>query len=285
MFGMPASPPLTWGEDACEAAFRVIAAGFPLMIATGDIYGATAPATLSGSVVHNCATIVSAIVLVQVLRPGTPVMPSNFSWPLNMRTGEPAYGNIAVALHDVVFNQVWRSYGLPVGNLGAGIGSSKQMDFQCAYERSMLGLIDALSGANMIWFHGCVNGELTAHPVQAILDDDVAGMIGRFVEGVDVNDVTLALDLIDQVGPIPGFYLDKKHTMEWWKREQFIPRAADQSSIGEWLKKGKKGCVDHARERMEAILSAHRPDPLTPSQEQEIERILEEARAFHRSKM
>jgi len=65
-------------------------------------------------------------------------------------------------------------------------------------------LTAALSGTNIINLHGGIYGEPSAHPVQAILDDDIAGMIGRFIEGVNVNAETLALDLIEEVGPFQG---------------------------------------------------------------------------------
>ena len=62
---------------------------------------------------------------------------------------------------------------------------------------------------------------------QAVLDDDVAGMIGRFIEGVEVSDETLAIDLISDVGPISGIFLNKEHTRKWWEKEQYMTRTAD----------------------------------------------------------
>lgn len=284
-FGIGASPPLTWSEVMCSGGIRAVEAGFPMMLATGDIYGATAPATIGGAVVHNCATIAAATVLMELVKPGSPVIVANFTWPQNMRTGAPAFGNIAVALHDTAFNQVWRRYGIPVGDITAGIGNSKGIDFQNAYERGILTLVDAISGASFVWLHGCVHGELTSHPLQAILDDDIAGMIGHFIEGIEVNDETLAIDLIDEVGPLPGFYLDKEHTRKWWVSEQFIPKVADMLTLPEWVKAGKKTCIDYAKERMEQILATHKVSiPLTASQDEEIERILAEARKFYEKK-
>ena len=123
-----------------------------------------------------------------------------------MRTGSPAFGAIECSIHHIVYNQIWRSYGLPINN--AIIGSSKQPDFQNGYEESMSCLLDAISGVNVTLIHGGISQELTAHPVQAILDDDVAGMIGRVMEGAEINEETLAIDLIKEIGPIPGFYLN-----------------------------------------------------------------------------
>jgi trimethylamine--corrinoid protein Co-methyltransferase len=131
---------------------------------------------------------------------------------------------------------------------------------------------------------GAIHGELTHHPVQAIIDDDLVGMIGRFLEGVEVSDETIALDLITEVGPIPGEYLSKEHTRKWWRKEQFIPQVADTLTYPEWVKKGKKSCVGYAKEKMEEILASHKPTPLAASQEKDIERILEDARKFYKEK-
>ena len=94
----------------------------------------------------------------------------------------------------------------------------------------------------------------------------------------------MALDLIDEVGPIPGFYLDKEHTRKWWKLEHFIPKVADRLSLPEWMENGKKSALDYAKERMDEILATHKPEPLTPKQEEDVEKILEEARQYYRRK-
>ena len=108
----------------------------------------------------------------------------------------------------------------------------------------------------------------------AVVFDDLANIIGRFIEGVTINDETMAIDLIEKVGPIPGHFLGEEHTRKWWKLEWFVPEVADRLTYPEWLATGKKTCIDYARERMGKILATHKPIPLTPSQEEDIERIL-----------
>jgi trimethylamine--corrinoid protein Co-methyltransferase len=112
----------------------------------------------------------------------------------------------------------------------------------------------------------------------------VAGVIGRFVEGIEVSDETLALDLINKIGPIPGFYLNTAHTRARWKREQFVPKVADLLPYGEWQRQGKKSSLERAKEEMHEILQAHRPVPLSERQEEEIRRILEKARKHYAEK-
>lgn len=279
------APPLTLRFDAAETLFRTVEAGLPVWVSGGVTMGATAPATIAGATVVNNAQAIAPIVLAQLARPGTRIMCSHsLVYAQDMRRGTLAFGGIEGLLSLVAFNQVWRRYGIPVNAAIPGPSSSKRIDFQCGYEKATGTLLAALSGSSIVMMAGGVYGELAFHPVQAILDNDIAGMVGRFLDGITVNDETMAIDLINQVGPIPGMYLDKAHTRDWWKREQFVPKVADRLSYPEWLEKGSKGAVDYARDRMEEILATHKPKPLTAQQEAEIDRILNEARAYYKEK-
>jgi len=181
-----------------------------------------------------------------------------------------------------MFNQIWRRYNIPIGNHSTGASNSKKIDYQCGYEKTMAVMLSVLSGANEIGYHGCVYGELSFHPAQLILDDDVASMIGRFIEGVNVNEQTLALDVINEVGPIPGTFLTEEHTRKWWKDEQFIPKSTDDLTYAEWLEANKKDCIEYAKERMDKILEEFKPEPLKDSEEKAIEDILKKARKYYR---
>lgn len=281
LWGVGASPPLNWSGDRIDGFMAAAEAGFPISVCSGATWGASAPATIAGQIISASAECIGAIVLIQLQHPGHPVQINAFTFPSNMKNGAPFFGNIAIGLSNTAFHQVWRRYGIPMADIEPSIPNSKCMDFQSGYEKGMLALASALSGVHMLWIHGCVHGELTAHPVQAILDDDISGMVGRFIEGVEVNDETLAIELIKQIGSGPDFYLNKEHTRNWWAKEQFIPAVADTTTLPEWIQGGKKTAVDLAKERMEDILATHKVSiPLTPSQDEDIERILAEARKF-----
>jgi trimethylamine--corrinoid protein Co-methyltransferase len=105
-------------------------------------------------------------------------------------------------------------------------------------------------------------------------------MIGRFLAGEEVSADTIASDLIAEVGPLPGHYMDKRHTIKWWRKEQYVPKAADRLSYSQWLSGERKVALDYARERMESLLSGEAQSLLTDSQEEDLRRILAEARAF-----
>jgi len=266
------------------SAYRYAKAGLPLHITSGAIMGGTSPATIAGTLVTSVAEIAGGIVFVQLVRPGTRVVANAFVFPQNMMTGLPFFGSVGISLHEAAFNQIWRHYGIPVQSSAIGPTNSKMIDYQNCYEKAIPALTAAMSGAHIIQFHGGVYGELTHHPVQSIMDDDVAGVIGRLIEGFEVSDETLAIDLINETGPIPGFYLNTAHTRNWWKKEQFVPRVADLLPYGQWEAEGKKSALDRAKERMKEIVETHRPVPLSDEQEGEINKILEKARNYYREK-
>jgi trimethylamine--corrinoid protein Co-methyltransferase len=204
--------------------------------------------------------------------------------PLDMQRGSPRYGAVGHALTTAVMNQLLRHYRIPSCPSAGFTSTSKKIDYQCGYEKATGALISALSGGNLLIFQGGSGTELLYHPALSILDDDVAGWIGRFLQGVTVTDETLAIDLINQIGPVPGHYLSSEHTRKWWRREQFIPEVADREAYPVWVKTGKKDALALARERMEEILATHRPMPLEPGEEQAIEDVLKEARTYYRKK-
>jgi trimethylamine---corrinoid protein Co-methyltransferase len=283
---MEAAPPLTWYGDAIDCAWACAENGFPVEVGCGCVMGGTGPATIAGALVQSNAEIMSGIVLVQLVREGTGILSNAFVAALNMRTGTPAAGGIEISLFQAAFNQIWRGrYNIPTMVGGTGPSSSQRIDFQTGYEKGISTSIAAVAASSVINLIGGIHVELTYHPAQSVLDNDIAGMIGRFLEGVSVNPETIALEVIQKVGPIPGHYLTQKHTREWWKKEHFIPDVADRLSYPEWLAQGKKSALENAVHRVSEILATHQPSPpLSSTQEENLDRILAEAEKYYRDK-
>jgi trimethylamine--corrinoid protein Co-methyltransferase len=276
--------PLTMYGGSVEAAFRYVEAGIPIQPCSSMTMGAEGPVTHAGAMVLGVAIVMAWAVLTQLIKPGAPMSIQHGLKPMDMQRGSPRFGSAEYSLTGAMMNQMLRRYGIPSCPGSGFTSTSKKIDYQVGYEKSMGALISALSGAHLQIFQGGSSAELLYHPVLSILDDDVAGWIGRFLEGVTVTDETLALDLINQVGPIPGHYLGTAHTREWWRKEQFLPKVADLEAYPVWVRSGKKDALALAKERMEKILATHQPKPLTPEQEQALEEILKEARGYYQQK-
>lgn len=276
--------PLSLAEDPCNAAFHYLDADFPIYIASGSIMGGSHPITIAGASVSHNAELLAIIVLLQCIKPGCGVIANNFVSAMNMTTGDLNFGTAAIALHQMAYNQIWHSYyKIPINNTGSAFSNAKIIDYQLGAEKLPLAMASALSGANLIVLHGGVTAELAYNPILAIIDNDIAKTIGRIVEGFDVNDATIGLDVIREVGS-SGTFLNTKQTRTMWKTEDYMPKIFDKTSYQEWINTGKKTVVNKAKERYEEILATHKPVPVTPEQDKEIDRILKEATEYYKKK-
>ena len=273
------SPPLTLYHDAVAAAIRFANEGWPVWMPSGAVYGGTGPASMAGSTITNNVEILAVVVLMQLIHPGVGCITMNFTHPLDMRTGNVLFGTPSEAVHSLAHVQMFRHYGIPTG-CGTAT-NAKPLDCQTCYETGMQTLMYALAGCNVTWVLGNQCAELAFSPEMAVMHDDICGWIGHILEGIQVNEESIAADLIKEVGPIPGEFLTSAHTRKWWKIETFMPKAADWTTYPGWEAIGKKTCVDLASERVKRILATHEVPPLPEDQDKELDEIFEEALQYY----
>ncbi|RLG40761.1 MAG: hypothetical protein DRO05_05565 [Thermoproteota archaeon] len=114
-------------------------------------------------------------------------------------------------------------YRLPIYATGE-MTDSKVPDIQAGYEKAMISLLVGLSGANLIHdAAGFLESALTYSYEQLVIDNEIPGMCNRAIRGIEVNDETLALDVIEKVGP-GGHYLTQKHTLKHVMTEYYLPK-------------------------------------------------------------
>ena len=278
-----ASPLAIYGP-AVEAAFRYVEADLPIMPCVGITMGAEGPMTGAGSLVQAAATVMGWATLVQLIKPGSAISIQYGLKPMDMRRGSPLFGSAVNSMTTAMMNQILRRYQIPSCTSAGFTSLSKKIDFQSGYEKAMGTLISALAGGNVHIFQGGSGAELIYSPVLSILDDDIAGWVGHFLQGIDVNDETMAINLINEIGPVPGHFLSTPHTRKFMSTEHNFPQVADQEAYAVWIESGKKDALSLAREKMQDILANHKPKPLTTEQDKAIEEILQEAREYYRDR-
>jgi len=149
------------------------------------------------------------------------------------------------------------------------------VDAQSGHEKTLTGLMPALAGANLIYGLGMIESGMTFDFGQLVMDDEFAGMVKRCVGGIAVNDETLALDVIGEIGPF-GDFLSHDHTLAHM-REQSQPALIDRRVREDWLASGAGTIHDRALEKARRILETHVPDPLPEGVAGELSRIIGEA--------
>jgi trimethylamine--corrinoid protein Co-methyltransferase len=230
--------------------------------------GATAPATLAGLLAQQNAEILAHLTLAQLIAPGTPVLYGTVSTITDMATGNVALGSIETGLITAAVAQLARHYGIPCRSVG-GATASNALEPQCMLERAGTLLPAVLAGVHFITCGGTLESSMTASHPLLVLDDALCGMALRLARGIEVNDETLALDLIKEVG-WQDQYLDKVHTAEHCRQEYFFSKLLRRDTRETWAKKGSKTALDLATERVREILEKHEPRQLDPAMEKEL---------------
>jgi trimethylamine--corrinoid protein Co-methyltransferase len=172
--------------------------------------------------------------------------------------------------------QLGRFYRLPIWSSG-GCSDSKILDGQATLEAGFSLFFAAASGANMIHDVGSyLNFGLTGSLELVTICDEIISMITYLLRGIEVNEETLAVDIISKVGP-GGHFITQKHTLDFFKKEHWMPNLLDRQMRNNWVKSGSKDLAQRAREKTRDILSKHEPPPLSSDVERNLDAALKKA--------
>ena len=158
------------------------------------------------------------------------------------------------------YTQMAHHFGFPALS-GGFVTTSKEPDEQAAYEKFASAVTPILAGTDMIAGIGLLEDCRTVWLEQMVIDDEISRIIGRMAQGIEVSDDSLALDVIDRVGPGKDF-LGQRHTMDRFRKEHFIPVVSDRSSWDSWVTRGSKSTLTRAGDEVRRILKEHKVEPV-----------------------
>lgn len=264
--------PLATVQAQLEGLMILAQYGQPALMSPEAMAGTTAPVTLAGLLVQHNAEVLAHIIMAQAVNPGTPVLYGSVSTIAEMKAGTATLGAVETGLISAACTQLAHYYDIPC-RVVAGGTESKTLDIQCGYERQRSLLLAAMAGANYITCVGTLESTLTGAHELAVIDNDLIGMVKRALDGIELTDDTLALDVIKKVGP-SGTYIMESHTLEYFKKEQYFSGIVDQDQRATWEQSGKKGMLARARDKARSIISNHRPRILDPKLLEELEKYV-----------
>jgi trimethylamine--corrinoid protein Co-methyltransferase len=267
--------PLQFHGLYVERALKLAELGFPCSVGTMAQAGATAPVTLAGMLVVSNAEMLGGLSLIHLASPHTEITGSFGPAAFDMKQGQWAAGAPEEGILNAAGVEIARYYGMTAIPMGLS-NSAKTPGPQACYEVMISGILPILAGADIVWGAGGLACLMTASLEELVIDDELIKAMLMSLRGVEVNDETLALDVIKKVGP-GGHYLAQKHTMDNFMKEQFIPELIDRSGYDEWKKNGEKSLVDRAREKVKKILKEHSVPPLDKDIQKELDKIIKRA--------
>jgi len=212
-----------YGEMSCYLARQ----NLPVVVPTEPMCGTTAPVTLAGNVLTHVAETLAGIAMVQCVKKGAPGICGSVGSISDLRTMGNLGGAIERALINAAVAQMAQHFQLPVYST-AGTSDAKAMNVQAAYESAMSSLLVAMSGANYIHdIAGLTEFDLTVSYQKLVVDNEILGMCQRVLRGIEVNDETLATDLMIEKGPEEP-YVAEEHTVRHMRQEFFVPQLANR---------------------------------------------------------
>jgi trimethylamine--corrinoid protein Co-methyltransferase len=225
--------------------------------------------TMAGTLVQTHAEALAGVALVQAMAPGARCLYGAFPVIMDMRTMAVSVGCVEMGMMNSAAVQLAKLYDLPTYASG-GVTESKWPDVQAGVEKNFSNLTTAMAGADCVHLTaGLMDSANSISYQHFAIDDETIGMLHRILHGVQVNDETLAVDLIARTGP-GGNYLMAEHTIRHMRDEVFYPRLCERCSFEVWEKNGRPSMLKRAKQKVLDILEQHPESLLDPALEQAI---------------
>jgi len=269
--------PLEIEEEETDAYLELLGWDIPVAVMPMPLMGSTGPGNMiSMTILGNCE-VLAMLCLIQAAAPGTPFIYAPALAVMNPRTGSYSAGAIENGLLSSAAIEMARYYGLPVEGTGGGT-EAYTPGIQASYERALNSLIPMLSWPDLMVGSGLLGGSMILSFEQLVIDAEVFRMSKQAHRGILANDEMRLDDVIQRVGP-GGHFLGEKSTVANMRSgEWMLPRLGVHEAQESWEMAGKKNILEEAREKVENLLSTHKPLPLSGEVAKELDKIQNRAK-------
>lgn len=269
--------PLLIPEESLQKVIFCAEKGVPGAYLPSPNTGGGGPITLAGAIALGNVECLLGLIIAQLINPGTPYLYGMNTAAMDMKSTIVSYGSPEWSLGMTAWTALSRSYDLPVWGY-AGASDSKVVDAQAGIESTFSILSALLARCTIVHDVGYVEYGSTSSAELLVIADEIISMACFFVEGVRVDDTSLALDAVARVKPGGGFLADD-HTLDNWRWAQWAPKLIDRRRYSNWVDTGSKDMLMRANERVREILAQHDVPPLPEEAETVFAQVIEERAA------
>jgi len=261
--------PLKVDAPMLDGALLMARHGQPVVVTPFTLAGAMSPVTLAGALAQQNAEALGVIAAIQMASPGAPVIYGGFTSNVDMKSGAPAFGTPEYARAVLAGGQLARRYRLPYRT--SNVNAANCVDAQAAWESGMALWSAVLAHGNMILHSGgWLEGGLCASFEKFIVDMEMAQMMMETLRPIEVDDASLALDAIREVGA-GGHFFGAAHTLARYENAFYAPIVSDWSNFETWQENGARTATERAHQLYKEVLDAYQPPPLDAAVREELE--------------
>ncbi len=261
----PVISPLRYAQDAVEVALGCMRRGVVINSVVAAQSGATSPATIAGMLACSLAESLAAMVMVNIFKPGYPMIFSNWPFVIDLRTGSFAGGGGESTLLNAASAQLSNWLGLPSG-AACSMSDAKAVDAQMGMEKALSSLAVGLAGCNMAYESSGMMASLLGVSLEAFLiDDEMLSHVYRVLRGIEVNEETLGFETVRDVIYGEGHFLSSEQTLQAMHSDYFYPgKLSDREQPRTWQLRGASDMWQRANRQAREILENHHPQYLDP---------------------
>ncbi len=269
-----ANSPLVYDATMLGAARVYARHNQATVISPFILAGAMSPVTIAGTCTQILAEALAGMAFTQLVRPGAPVIFGTFASSISMQSGAPTFGTPEPSQVLLACAALARRLGVPFRSGGA-LCASKVADAQAAFESANTLQAAALAGVNfMLHTAGWLEGGLVMGYEKFVMDTDQAGMIRRFLEGVDLSENGQALTALREVGP-GAHFLGCEHTQANFETAFYRSSIADNNSFEQWESEGALDAAQRANAIWKRILAEYEPPAIDPGVDEALRSYVE----------
>ena len=219
MFTITATGNFRYGEDSCQNILDCVEAGIPVEIVPVTLMGLIAPVTLVGALVFHCVDVLAGLTMVQVLRPGHPVVFGGAPATFHMKAASSPMAAIEAQHLNVAYVAIGKHLGLPTQAYMA-LSDGKYLDAQAGGETFSSALLAAIAGVNSVSGPGMLDFVLTFSLAKLVFDNEVCGQALHFCREIRPLDDLPSQHLVDHVID-ESHMLTLKQTLDHWPQELY----------------------------------------------------------------
>ena len=239
---------------------------------------ATGPGSMAGTLVVALADNLAGLVIHQLTREGAPYIAGGVTTNMDMVTMIHCYGSSPdFCLMQAAYTELIQYLKLPMFSAG-GASDSKLLDEQAAIEYALSIYSAALSRANLVHDVGFLESAMSSSLECLVMADEIISYVRKLVDGIRVDEETLAVAVINKVG-CGGHFLAEKHTLKNFKREFWLPKVINRERYHVWEAGGKTTYKERLTQKAKAMIASHQPPQLPADIRRQLQAIINQAEA------
>jgi trimethylamine--corrinoid protein Co-methyltransferase len=253
--------PLRFDDRMLGALVEYAKANQPVIVTPFLLMGAMSPVSIPAALVQQLTEALAGIALVQLLRPGCPVVFGSFLSNTDMQSGSPSFGTPESAIGLLCTGQLARRFGIPWRSGGA-LNASQTVDAQAGYESLMTMMPTFLAAPNFVMHSaGWLEGGLVSCYEKFIVDIELLRMLKHQFAPLEIDEASLAFGAHEEVGP-GGHFLGAMHTLERFRECFYRPLLSSTENFARWEQNGGRDAAARAGEIWRKTLDEYEQPPM-----------------------